>query len=53
MAKVTLMPGIQSISGRVGDFIFRTSKKTGKVTMMYSPKPKKTVKIEHRCVGNA
>jgi len=41
MAKVTLMPGIESISGRMGDFIFRTSKKTGKVMVTYSPRPKK------------
>ena len=41
MAKVTLMPGIQSISGRVGDFIFRTSKRTGEITVSLRPKPRK------------
>ena len=45
MAKVTLMPGIQSISGRVGDFIFRTSKRTGEVTMTLRPKPRKQAKL--------
>lgn len=44
MARVTLMPGIQSISGRVGDLIFRTSKTTGKVTVTLSPRPRKTGK---------
>jgi len=42
MAKVTLMPGIESISGRVGDFVFRTNKTTGKVYVTLQPrKPKK------------
>ena len=45
MAKVTLMPGIQSISGRMGDFIFRTSKRTGEVTMTFRPKPRKQEKL--------
>lgn len=45
MAKVTLMPGIQSISGRVGDFVFRTSRKTGKVTMTLRPRPRKQAKL--------
>ncbi|MBO7457840.1 MAG: hypothetical protein J6T80_01120 [Paludibacteraceae bacterium] len=52
MAKVELMPGIKSISGRVGDLIFRTNKATGKVTVMLSPRPKK-VKSNIRCRGNA
>ena len=38
MAKVTLMPGIESISGRIGDFVFRTNKKTGKVYVSLVPK---------------
>ena len=41
MARVELIPGIQSISGRVGDFVFRTSRATGKVTVTYQPRPKK------------
>ena len=41
MAKVTLMPGIQSISGRVGDWVFRTSKKTGKISVTYMPRERK------------
>ena len=33
MAKITLMSGIASISGRVGNCCFRTMKATGKVYM--------------------
>ena len=33
MAKITMMPGIASISGRVGNCCFRTMKKSGKVYM--------------------
>ena len=33
MAKITLMSGIASISGRVGNCCFRTMKSTGKVYM--------------------
>ena len=40
MAKVELIPGIASISGRVGDLVFRTSKKTGKVYVSLMPKKK-------------
>ena len=39
MAAVELMPGIKSISGRVGDLVFRTNKTTGKVTVHYMPRP--------------
>ena len=47
MAKVTLIPGIASISGRIGDWVFRTSKATGQVTVSLRPRkvskrPKKT-----------
>ena len=52
MAQVELMPGIKSISGRVGDFVFRTNKATGKVTVMLSPRPKK-VKSNISGKGNA
>ena len=38
MAKVTMIPGIASISGRVGDLVFRTSKKTGKIYVSLVPK---------------
>jgi len=31
MAKITMMPGIASISGRVGNYSFRTMRATGKV----------------------
>jgi len=41
MARVELMPGIESISGRMGDMIFRTSKTTGKVYVSYQPRRKK------------
>ncbi len=41
MAKVELMPGIKSISGRVGDLVFRTNKKTGKVYVHMAPKKPK------------
>lgn len=41
MAEVKLMPGIESISGRVGDLIFRTRKATGKVYVTFSPKKRK------------
>ena len=33
MAKITMMSGIASISGRVGNCCFRTMKATGKVYM--------------------
>ncbi len=33
MAKITMMPGIESISGRVGNCCFRTMKKSGRVYM--------------------
>ena len=38
MAKVELMPGIQSISGRVGDLVFRTNKTTGQVYVTLQPR---------------
>lgn len=39
MAKVTLSnPMIQSLSGRVGDHVFRTDKRTGVITMCSLPK---------------
>ena len=38
MAEVTFIPGIASISGRLGDLVFRTYKKTGKVTVTLMPK---------------
>ncbi len=41
MARVELMPGIESISGRMGDFVFRTSKKTGKVYVHLMPRKEK------------
>ena len=45
MAKVELMPGIQSISGRLGDLVFRTYKKTGKVTVTLMPREKRGTKV--------
>ncbi len=44
MAKVTLMPGIQSISGRVGDMVFRTNKATGTVYVCMIPRKRKPAK---------
>ena len=44
MARVELMPGIQSISGRLGDLVFRTYKKTGKVTVTLMPREKRGTK---------
>ena len=44
MARVELMPGIQSISGRLGDMVFRTYKKTGKVTVTLMPREKRGAK---------
>ena len=44
MAKVELMPGIQSISGRVGDLVFRTHKATGKVYVTLMPRKRKPAK---------
>ena len=41
MAKVKLMPGIESISGRVGDMVFRTNKQTGKVYVSFLPRRRK------------
>ena len=52
MARIELMPGIKSISGRMGDLIFRTNKAIGKVTVMLSPRPKK-VKSNISGKGNA
>ena len=37
MAKVTTMAGIASISGRLGNYCFRTMRKTGKVYMHTMP----------------
>ena len=37
MAKVTTMSGIASISGRLGNYCFRTMRKTGKVYMHTMP----------------
>ena len=37
MAKIGMMPGIASISGRVGNCCFRTMKATGKVYMHQMP----------------
>ena len=46
MARVTLMPGIESISGRLGDLVFRTHKATGKVTVTLSPRVKRGTKVK-------
>lgn len=48
MARVELMPGIASISGRLGDVIFRTNKTTGQVTMMLAPRRKVVKKESNR-----
>ena len=40
MAKVTTMSGIASISGRLGNYCFRTMKKSGKVYMHTLPSQK-------------
>ena len=40
MAKVTTMAGIASISGRLGNYCFRTMRKTGKVYMHTMPSEK-------------
>ena len=40
MAKVTTMSGIASISGRLGNYCFRTMKKSGKVYMHTMPSKK-------------
>ena len=47
MAKITMMPGIASISGRVGNCCFRTMKKSGKVYMhqVVSKEKKRLVKV--------
>ena len=37
MAKITMMSGIASISGRLGNYCFRTMRKTGKVYMHVAP----------------
>ena len=41
MAKVTTMAGIATISGRVGNYSFRTMKATGKVYMHALPSKEK------------
>ena len=40
MAKVTTMSGIASISGRLGNYCFRTMKKSGKVYIHQMPSKK-------------
>ena len=40
MAKVELMDGIKSISGRVGDIVFVTRKSTGQVYAYMRPRRK-------------
>ena len=42
MAKVTMLSGIASISGRVGNYCFRTMKSTGKVYMHSLPSKKRS-----------
>lgn len=37
MAKVTLHPTIESLSGKMGDVVFRTNGKTGMTTMSKVP----------------
>ena len=46
MAKITLMSGIASISGRVGNCCFRTMKATGKVFMHQVKDERRKVKGE-------
>ena len=47
MARVTTMAGIASISGRVGNYCFRTMKSSGKVYMhLAGSKKPKTEKME-------
>ena len=41
MAIAKLMPGIESISGRIGDLVFRTSKKNGKTYVSLQPRKKR------------
>jgi len=40
MARVELMPGIESLSGRLGDMVFTTRKDTGKVYVYLRPRRK-------------
>lgn len=42
MAKVTLPMGIEKISGRVGDYCFRTMKATGRVYVGRMPQRRST-----------
>lgn len=46
MARVTTMSGIASISGRLGNYCFRTMKRTGKVFMHQVPSKKQNLKKE-------
>ena len=41
MARVTTMSGIASISGRLGEYCFRTMRRTGKVYMHQMPSKKR------------
>lgn len=47
MAKVTLPMGIEKISGRVGNYCFRTMKATGRTYMTGLPS-KRTTKLQTR-----
>jgi hypothetical protein len=42
MAKVKMMAGIAAISGRLGDMYFRTTKKTGRISLCNRPKRRVT-----------
>jgi len=46
MARVELMSGIQSISGRMGDLVFRTNKATGKVYVSMWPRKRKNARMK-------
>lgn len=46
MARVTTMSGIASISGRLGNYCFRTMKKTGKVYIHTLPSKGERLKLK-------
>ena len=47
MAKIKMMPGIASISGRLGNYCFRTMRKTGKVYMYVAPIKDEKLKMKN------
>ena len=46
MAKIKMMPGIASLSGRVGNYCFRTMRASGRVYMYQAPSKNEKLKMK-------